>query len=546
MSEQGCKTSLTSREEAILELASRGRTDKETAESLGIAKGTVDGHWARIRLRLGVSSRTEAVAVHLERRYAALKACEQLLVAEKAVLERVAAALRESQAVLEAQVTARTAELTLANEKLLAEVADRESAVRALKDSEARFRSIIEDTAAGYFLIDREGLYQAVNAAWLRLHKYDTAQEILGRHFSVTQVQEDRSRAEKVVQVAIARGAGRQGEFTRRCKDGSIGWHTYTVSPVRRGGEVVGIEGFLIDITDRKLAEVKLRESEERYRGLFDNMSEGFAYCRMIFDEGEPADFVYLAVNSAFGTLTGLHDVTGKRATDVIPGIREADPGLFEIYGRVSLTGNPEKLELLVESLQMWFSISVYSPETEYFVAVFDVIGERKETERALIESQTRFQSLFQNSPLQSVYYRLIRDSEGEIADWEVADINADGAASLGHTREELLGRRAVELFGAETMEGYLEICRQVVESGESRQFETTFAHNGHTYLASVFSVDADHYATVSYDITEAAGGRNRFSGVGESIELCVCEPTCDRAVTDEHDVHVPIPPPPQ
>jgi signal transduction histidine kinase len=119
-------------------------------------------------------------------------------------------------------------------------------------------------------------------------------------------------------------------------------------------------------------------------------MIEGFAYCKMVFENGKPQDFIYLLVNHAFETLTGLKNVIGKRVTEIIPGIREADPELFEIYSRVSETGKPERFEMFVKALKMWFSISVYSPEKECFVAVFDVITERKRAEEALRQSERR------------------------------------------------------------------------------------------------------------------------------------------------------------
>jgi len=135
------------------------------------------------------------------------------------------------------------------------------------------------------------------------------------------------------------------------------------------------------DVTERKRTEETMRESEAQYRGLFENMSEGVAYCRMIFDNDKPRDFVYLAVNDAFESLTGLKDVVGKKVTEVIPGIRETDPQLFEAYGRASLTGSSEKLEIFIRALEMWFSVSVFSAERGCFVAVFDVITERKRSE---------------------------------------------------------------------------------------------------------------------------------------------------------------------
>lgn len=141
----------------------------------------------------------------------------------------------------------------------------------------------------------------------------------------------------------------------------------------------------IFDITKNKRKEKALRESEARYRNLFEKMLDGFAYCKMLFDEhGRPTDFVYLEVNSAFRSLTGLEDVTGKKVTEVIPGIKESNQELFEIYGRVALTGQPEKFETKIVNLEKWFSVSVYSLERECFVAVFENITVRKEAEDKL------------------------------------------------------------------------------------------------------------------------------------------------------------------
>jgi len=117
---------------------------------------------------------------------------------------------------------------------------------------------------------------------------------------------------------------------------------------------------------------------KKHYHLVFERMSEGFAYCQMLFSDGQPQDFVYLDVNTAFGELTGLKDVVGKRITELLPAIHETNPEIFTIYGRVSLTGTPEKFEVFLPSLNIWLAISVYCPEKGYFVAVFSNITERK------------------------------------------------------------------------------------------------------------------------------------------------------------------------
>ena len=152
------------------------------------------------------------------------------------------------------------------------------------------------------------------------------------------------------------------------------------------------------DITERKKLEEKLQKSEELYRILFENMLEGFAYCKMIFKEGQPDDFIYISVNKAFESLTGLKNVEGKNVSEIVPGIRKADPELLERFGRVASTGNPEIFEIYLEAMKMWFSISVYSPHKDHFVAVFDVITERKRTFEILKESEEFSKRIIESS----------------------------------------------------------------------------------------------------------------------------------------------------
>ena len=137
---------------------------------------------------------------------------------------------------------------------------------------------------------------------------------------------------------------------------------------------------------------------EARYQHLFDNMNEGVAYCRMIFQDGRPADFVYLAVNGQFTVLTGLKDVAGKRVSEVISGFRESDPDLLKIYGRVAQTGKPEKFERHVEALKLWFAVSAFCPEPGHFVAVFEMVTERKRAEEEVRWKTAFFEALVHSS----------------------------------------------------------------------------------------------------------------------------------------------------
>jgi PAS domain S-box-containing protein len=208
----------------------------------------------------------------------------------------------------------------------------------------------------------------------------------------------------------------------------------------------------LNSIANQRKLENELRESKEKYHSLFANMLDGFAYCKMIFNlEGKPVDFVYLEVNDAFEVLTGLKRelVVGKNVTEAIPGIREANPELLEIYGRVASTGKQERFEVFFKPLNIWLAISVYSPEKGYFAAVFDNITDRKKAEEKLEEYSKNLEKLVEERTkklaLSSLYARnLIEASLDPLvtinAEGKITDVNKATEIATGRSRDELNG----------------------------------------------------------------------------------------------------------
>jgi len=189
---------------------------------------------------------------------------------------------------------------------------------------------------------------------------------------------------------------------------------------------------------ERMLNELTLREREARYRSLFENMLNGFAYCQMLYKNCKSDDFIYLDVNKAFEKITGLRNVVGKRVTEVIPGIKETMPELLDIYARVAETGIPEQFEIYFRPLDIWLNISGYSLQKGYFVSVFDNITERKQSEEALLESEKKYRNLFEN--LYDVYYRT--DAKGLIT-----LLSPSIERYFGYTPDELIGQNIKDVY---------------------------------------------------------------------------------------------------
>ena len=178
------------------------------------------------------------------------------------------------------------------------------------------------------------------------------------------------------------------------------------------------------DNAERLQTRETLQVSEKRYHPLYENMLDGYAYCKMIYEDGQPKNFIFLNVNEAFKKLTGFRNVEGKKVTEVIPGIRIFKPDLFSIFGRVAQTGKMERFETYIPFLRLWFSVSVDSPEPEHFVAVVENITERKQSEGELRESEALYHQMFHNH---SAIMMLIDPETGHIVEANLAAANFYG-----------------------------------------------------------------------------------------------------------------------
>ncbi len=340
------------------------------------------------------------------------------------------------------------------------DITERKRAEAALRDTEQRFRTMADAIPQLAWMAQPDGYIFWYNRRW---HEYTgtTPEQMEGWGWQSVHDPEMLPKVLERWKASIATGQLFDMEFPLRGADGRFRWFLTRVMPLKDAeGKVVRWFGTNTDVGAKREAEAALRESEERYRTLFTNMTEGFALGEAICGEdGVPRDFTFLEVNDAFEQQTGLpRDILGRPMTEVLPNLEK---NWIETYGAVALTGRSVRFDSFNQDTGRHYDVFCYSPAQGRFAILFRDITEQKRA-----EEQAR------------LWERVFAGAEFGLACANAADntfiaVNPTFARQRGYTPEELVGTPLLAVYAPEVRE-------------QAKQTLDTIDRTGHLVYESV------------------------------------------------------------
>jgi len=286
---------------------------------------------------------------------------------------------------------------------VIRDITDRRRVEEALRESEEKYRTIIENMQEGYHEVDIKGNFTFINESMCKIMGYER-DELLGMN-NRQYADEENSRRVYQVYNRVYRSGEQVSNFEWQIirKDGDRRDIDVSISLIRNvEGHPTGFRGIVRDTTDRKRAEQKIKEAEERYRSIFENAMEGIYRSTL--------DGKFIHVNPAMASIYGY-----ESPEDMLQSVTDISTQVYE---------NPNDREFFIETLEkndhiekyeyrirkkngniIWVSNNARTVRDSdgkilHFEGLVQDITERKRTEEALKASEAILRSVFATAPV--------------------------------------------------------------------------------------------------------------------------------------------------
>lgn len=287
---------------------------------------------------------------------------------------------------------------------------------------------------------------------------------------------------------------------------------------VDENGSIIGLFGAAHNITERIKAEESLRQSEEKFKNLFDNSPSSIAIYKAV-DDGK--DFIFTDFNLTAEKTDKIkrEEVIGKRISEMFPAADSL--GFLEVFRKVWSTGNTLYIKPSFyndQRIKGWRENIIYKLDTGEIVAIYNDVTERMEAEIALRQSEEKFRSIFENHSA----VKLLVDPE----DGKLIDANLAAVIYYGYTKDELkqMYISQLNILPPEEIKKEMENVRMFKKNRLEfmHRLKNGDIRNVEVYSSKIEIEGKDYLHSIIHDITEKVEMEKELNNYREHLEKLV------------------------
>ena len=373
---------------------------------------------------------------------------------------------------------------------------------RNLRESEERYRHVVEDQTELICRFKPDGTHIFVNEAYCRYFGLNR-EEVIGSRFRPHIPPEDREKVNHLLYSLTPEHPVGSLDQQTIMPDGTVRWQRWVDRAIyHRDGTLKEYQSVGRDITEIKSIEQALRESEEKYRAVFENTGTA----TVVIEE----DRIISLANTEFERLSGFskEEIEGKkRWTEFV--LQEdlermlAQHELRRKNHTKALTHYEFRfISKSGEQRNIYLSIDMI-PGTKKSIASLRDITTWKQSQTALLEKEERFRELFSRMPSGVAIYRAVDDGE----DFVFTDFNPAAEAIEHIPKEEVIGRRVTDVFPGVKNFGIFSVFQKVWKTGTPEFFPAAIYRNSHdpgSWRENwVFRLPSGEVVAIYHDITD-------------------------------------------
>ncbi|MBS3778592.1 MAG: PAS domain S-box protein [Candidatus Thermoplasmatota archaeon] len=392
---------------------------------------------------------------------------------------------------------------------------------KKIKETNEKIQKIIDSSPSGICVVDKNGIVETWSPACEKIFGW-TAEEVVGR-FNPTVPNDKKKTYFETIKKSFT-----NWEQKALTKDSKLIDISISTVPLNENGKIVGALAVMTDISEHKMIERQIQESERKYRTLFNTMAQGVIYQdrtgfitsanpaaeRILgfslkqMQEMKSDNLRWLAIREDGSDFSGEERpaMIALQTGEISKGVMGVFNPKENEYKWIQVTAIPE------------FKEGENRPYRTY--TSFEDITELKKTQNKLVKSEKDYRILFEEQVNGFAICQSVFSNDGSFVSFKFLEVNPAYEKILNVKREDVIGKKVEEVFPG-TEDSWIETFGSVAVTGKPQIFEMFHQPTNKYYYCNVYRPwkTSDRFCIVFNDVTDRKNAERKFQQAHHKLQ---------------------------